>query len=77
MKSLFKIVREFQEGVPGKDPFLPLTTTPTTTTMEGGGNLMKCPHCKYEYKARAKKPKRCPLCQKWINKPKIEKGKGG
>lgn len=54
----------------------PLTTTPTTTTMEDGGNTtMKCPHCSYEWKSRVKKPakvKRCPLCQKWINKPKKE-----
>jgi predicted Zn-ribbon and HTH transcriptional regulator len=30
---------------------------------------MTCPHCGYVFTPRVEKPKRCPLCQRWINKP--------
>lgn len=30
---------------------------------------MKCKFCGYEWKSRVSKPKRCPYCQTWINKP--------
>jgi rubrerythrin len=29
-----------------------------------------CPHCGYSWESRKEKPKKCPLCIKWINKPK-------
>lgn len=30
---------------------------------------IKCQTCKYEWVARVKTPKKCPLCQAWVNKP--------
>lgn len=30
---------------------------------------IKCPHCNYEWESRKEKPKKCPLCIRWINKP--------
>jgi predicted Zn-ribbon and HTH transcriptional regulator len=47
-----------------------LTTLTTTPTIPERRENMKCPHCNYEFKPRVAKPKRCPCCQKWINKPK-------
>ena len=32
-----------------------------------------CPHCKYSWQSRKEKPKKCPLCGYWINKPEIRK----
>lgn len=33
---------------------------------------VKCEACKYQWEARVKLPKKCPLCQTWINKPVIK-----
>lgn len=51
-----------------------LTIITTTSKLFKRGFNMKCPHCQYEFKNRTSKPKRCPLCQKWINRPKIKGG---
>lgn len=32
-----------------------------------------CKFCDYEWSSRVEKPKRCPACSKWVNKPKKQK----
>jgi len=35
-------------------------------TDNSGGYKVECPYCGYEWKARTEKPKKCPMCQKWL-----------
>lgn len=35
---------------------------------------MKCPKCLYEWIPKAKKPKRCPRCGKWLIPKPIDRG---
>jgi predicted Zn-ribbon and HTH transcriptional regulator len=31
---------------------------------------MICPHCGYEWEPRVEKPKSCPMCKQYLEKPK-------
>lgn len=34
----------------------------------------ECQHCGYTWKSRVEFPKRCPYCQRWLNKAYHRKG---
>jgi predicted Zn-ribbon and HTH transcriptional regulator len=36
---------------------------------------MICPHCSYEWENRIDKPKCCPMCKQYLEKPKGKKVK--
>ena len=36
-------------------------------------DVKECDGCGYSWNPRTKKPKRCPLCGRWVNKPTKKK----
>lgn len=34
---------------------------------------MICPHCGYDWQPRVEKPRACPMCKQYLEKPKKDK----